>query len=106
MPCVFLGYFEGTKAYRLMCVDTKRIIKSQDVVFIEGIKEVEGVHDNRPPSKGGEHVVVDEVVNDDELVKDANFISLNERLAEDVKVMNLHQTLLRKKNLLHHKMKV
>jgi len=28
MPCVFLGYCEGTKAYRLMCVETKRIIKS------------------------------------------------------------------------------
>ncbi len=27
-PCVFLGYCEGTKAYRLMCVETKRIIKS------------------------------------------------------------------------------
>jgi hypothetical protein len=38
MPCVFLGYCEGTKAYRLMCVKTKRIIKSQDVVFLEGTK--------------------------------------------------------------------
>ncbi len=28
IPCVFLGYCEGTKAYRLMCVETKRIIKS------------------------------------------------------------------------------
>jgi hypothetical protein len=28
MPYVFLGYYEGTKAYRLMCVETKRIIKS------------------------------------------------------------------------------
>jgi hypothetical protein len=36
MPCVFLGYYEGTKVYRLMCVKTKRIIKSRDVVFIEG----------------------------------------------------------------------
>jgi hypothetical protein len=25
MPCVFLGYYEGTKAYRLMCVETKRV---------------------------------------------------------------------------------
>ncbi len=38
MPCVFLGYHEGTKAYHLMCVGTKRIIKSRDVVFIEGVK--------------------------------------------------------------------
>jgi len=28
IPCVFLGYYEGTKAYRLMCLETKRIIKS------------------------------------------------------------------------------
>jgi hypothetical protein len=43
MPCVFLGYYKGTKAYRLMCVKTKRIIKSRDVVFIEGSKEIGGV---------------------------------------------------------------
>jgi len=51
IPCVFLGYCERTKAYCLMCVETKRIIKSQDVVFLERIEKVEGVHDNRPPSK-------------------------------------------------------
>jgi hypothetical protein len=68
MPCVFLRYCEGTKAYRLMCVETKRIIKNRDFVFLEGTKEVKGVHDNRPPSKEGEHVVVDEVMNDDELI--------------------------------------
>jgi hypothetical protein len=28
MPCVFLGYCEGSKAYQLICVETKRIIKS------------------------------------------------------------------------------
>jgi hypothetical protein len=53
-------------------------------VFLEGTKEVEGVHDNRLPSKEGKYVVVDEVVNDDEIVKDANPISLKERPAEDV----------------------
>jgi hypothetical protein len=74
---VFLGYCEETKTYRLMCVETKRIIKSQDVVFLEGTKKVGGVHHNRPLPKQVEHVV-DEVVNDDELVKDANPISLNE----------------------------
>jgi hypothetical protein len=39
MPCVFLGYCEGTKTYHLMCVETKRIIKSRDVVFLEGTKK-------------------------------------------------------------------
>jgi len=38
MPCVFLGYCEGTKAYRLMCVETIWIIKSRDVVFLKGTK--------------------------------------------------------------------
>jgi hypothetical protein len=33
--CLFLGYCEGTKAYRLMCLETKKIIKSRDVVFVE-----------------------------------------------------------------------
>jgi hypothetical protein len=28
IPCVFLGYCERTKAYHLMCVETKRIINS------------------------------------------------------------------------------
>jgi hypothetical protein len=33
--CIFLGYCEGTKAYRLMCLDTQKIIKSRDVEFLE-----------------------------------------------------------------------
>ena len=33
--CLFLGYCEGTKAYRLMCVETGKIIRSRDVVFVE-----------------------------------------------------------------------
>ncbi len=56
MPCVFLGYYEGTKAYRLMCVKTKRIIKSRHVVFIEGSKEIGGV----PHCEKEENVVVHE----------------------------------------------
>jgi hypothetical protein len=43
MFCVFLGYHEGTKPYRSMCVKTKRIIKSRDVAFIERSKEIGGV---------------------------------------------------------------
>jgi hypothetical protein len=46
--------------------------------------EMKGVHDNRPLSKQVEHVIVNEVMNDDELVKDANHISLKEKLVEDV----------------------
>ncbi len=58
MPCVFLRYYEGTKAYRLMCVKIKIIIKSRDVVFIERSKEIGGV----PHLEKEENVVVHEEV--------------------------------------------
>ena len=35
VKCLFLGYCKGTKAYRLICFKTKKIIKSPDVVFFE-----------------------------------------------------------------------
>jgi hypothetical protein len=39
MPCVFLGYYEGTKAYRLMCLKTKRIIKVEMSCPLKGQKK-------------------------------------------------------------------
>ena len=33
--CVFIGFCEGTKAYRLMSLETKKIIRSRDVAFYE-----------------------------------------------------------------------
>ena len=33
--CLFLGFCEGTKAYRLMFLQTKKIIKYRDVKFLE-----------------------------------------------------------------------
>jgi hypothetical protein len=89
-----------------MCVKRKRIIKSQDVMFLEGMEEVEGVHDNKPPSKQVEHIVLNEVVNYDELVKDANHISLKERPTKDVEGDESTLNSSSKENLLHHKMKV
>jgi hypothetical protein len=53
-------------------------------VFLKGTKEVEGVHDNKSPSKQVIQVVVSEVVNEDELVKFDNCRSLKERPMEDV----------------------
>jgi hypothetical protein len=41
-------------------------------MFLEGTKEVKGVHDNGPPSNQVEHVVVDEVLDDDKFVKDVS----------------------------------
>jgi hypothetical protein len=40
-----------------MCVETKKIIKNQDVVFLEGRKEVKSVDDNKLFSKQVEHVI-------------------------------------------------
>jgi hypothetical protein len=56
---MFLGYNEGTKAYHLMCVETKKIVKSRNVVFIEGSKEIGGVLH----LKKVENVVVHEIMN-------------------------------------------
>ncbi len=39
MPYVFLGYYEGTKAYRLMCLKTKRIIKVEMSCPLKGQKK-------------------------------------------------------------------
>ncbi len=47
---------------------------------------------------------MNEVMSDDELVKDVNPILLKERSVKDVE--GDESTLLRKKNLLQHKMKV
>lgn len=33
LKCLFFGYCEDTKAYRLMCLDTKKIIRYCDVTF-------------------------------------------------------------------------
>ncbi len=88
-----------------MCVETKRIIKSRDVLFLERTKEVEGVHDNTPLSKQVKHVV-DEVVNDDELVKNANRISLKAKPAEDVEGDESTSNSSFEIFSLHHKMKV
>ncbi len=80
MPCVFLGYYEGTKAYRLMCVETKRIIKSRDVVFIKRSKEIGGV---LHPEKE-ENVVVHEEVEGEEPLTLSRDTPLNETRMEGV----------------------
>ncbi len=80
MPCVLLGYYEGTKAYRLMCVKTKRIIKSRDVVFIEGSNQIGGV----PHVEKEENVVVHEEVEGEEPLNLSRDAPLSERRMEGV----------------------
>ncbi len=74
MPCVFKRYYEGTKAYHLMCVETKRIIKNRDVMFIEGSKEIGGV----PHPEKEENVVVHEEVEGEEPLTFSQYTPLNE----------------------------
>jgi len=95
IPYVFLGYYEGTKVYRLMCVETKRIIKSRDVVFIEGSKEISGV----PHPKKEENAVVHEEVEGEEPLTFSRDTPLNETKWKVCK-MNPHQVVHQKKNLL------
>ena len=35
IKCLFVGYCEGTKAYRLVCLESQKIIKSPNVVVFE-----------------------------------------------------------------------
>ncbi len=81
---MFLGYYEGTKTYGLMCLETKRIIKSRNVMFIEGSKEIGGV---LHPKKV-ENVIVDEIMNKEVEAEEPLTFSrdtpLNETITEGV----------------------
>jgi hypothetical protein len=67
-------------------------------VFLERTKDMENVHNNRPASKQIEHVALNEVVNDDELLIMPIIYLRRTNRWKTWKVMNLHQTLLQKKN--------
>jgi len=62
IKCIFLGYYEGMKAYRLMCMETKKIIKSRDVVFMENSGSIRNDLEMRPSGRyeGPSLVEVDE----------------------------------------------
>jgi hypothetical protein len=76
--CLFLGYCEGTKAYRLMCVQSKKIIKCKDVEFMEDSTNVGNDLEMRPSGRNETPnvVIVDTsskspYVDDDEGASDA-----------------------------------
>ncbi len=85
MPCVFLGYYEGTKAYRLMCVETKRIIKSRDVVFIEGSKKKGDVLHPKKIKNVVMHEIVNKEVEREEPLTFSQDTPLNEATMEGAK---------------------
>jgi len=49
--CLFLGYCEGSKAYRLMCVQSKKIIKCRDVEFMEDSTSVRNDLEMQPSGR-------------------------------------------------------
>ena len=55
IKCLMLWYCEGTRAYRLMCLETKKIIKSPDVTFFEDMEDLEKCPSGR--NEGSDHMV-------------------------------------------------
>lgn len=51
MKCIFLGYCKGTKAYRLMCIETKKIIKYRDIMFIEDKTSIGNILEMHPSGR-------------------------------------------------------
>ena len=64
IKCLFLGYCEGTKAYRLLSLESNKILKSRDVIFCE-VPEVGSDLKIRPSGRDdviqGIDVVVDDI---------------------------------------------
>ncbi len=84
MSCVFLGYCESTKTYCLMCVKTKRIIKSRDVMFIERSKEIDGVLHPKKIENVIAHEIVNEEVEGEKPLTFSQDTPLNEATIEGV----------------------
>ena len=58
VKCIFLGYCQGSKAYRLYNTETRQIVKSRDVIFDEPVKctkdisiEKDEINDNKHQSE-------------------------------------------------------
>ena len=56
--CMFLGYCKYMEAYRLMCLETKKIIKCRDVVFMEDSASIGNDLEMRPSGRDGGRMVV------------------------------------------------
>ena len=56
--CMFLGICEGMEAYRLMYLETKKIIKSKDVVFTEESGSISNDLEMRPSGRNGGQTVL------------------------------------------------
>ena len=56
VKCLFLGYCEGSKAYRLICLESKKIIRCCDVTFCEH-GELQGELELGPSGSDGDLIV-------------------------------------------------
>jgi hypothetical protein len=56
--CLFLGFCEGTKAYRLICLQSKKIIKCRDVEFMEDSSSIGNDLEMRPTGRNETRNVV------------------------------------------------
>jgi len=72
VKCLFLGYCEGTKAYRLICLETKKIIKSPDVVFFENKMHLEDCPSGRVEKQSAVKVDISAKSDDDEMEANDN----------------------------------
>ena len=80
--CMFLGYCEGMKAYRLVCLATEKIRKGEDVVIMEDSGCMKNKLEMRPSGRNGGHmvVVVDEASKPPWFDGGGQFVEGNERV--------------------------
>lgn len=76
MKCWFLGYCEGTKAYRIFCLETKKIIKS--VVFFEDKMHFEDCPSGRVDGEPTVKVDVSSKLEEEELEANDNVLEADE----------------------------
>jgi len=55
--CMFLGYCEDSKAYRLLNLETRQIMKSRDVIFDEQTGGLTEIHKDQTPAEKQTHVI-------------------------------------------------
>jgi hypothetical protein len=75
VKCLFLGYCEGTKAYRLICLETKKIIKSSDMVFFKDKTHLEDCPSGRVEEQSAVNVDISAKSDEDEMKANGNDFS-------------------------------
>ena len=58
IKCMFLGYCECMKVYRLMCMETKKIIENKDIMFKEDSGSIRNDLEMRPCGRNEDPIVV------------------------------------------------